>query len=136
MLDKNDTNIHNKRGVDGENETALVLAQNGYSYAQGAQNKKKRADGSFEGVADGSFKQTPGIKSEVYSPSKNKNIRGIKDEVARKVAAQNSPYFIVRLEAGGQSVEDLKRYFNDPANAIEGLKQLFVVKEGKLYMIY
>jgi hypothetical protein len=80
--------------------------------------------------------EKPPVQRAEARPCKHPHIRGIKDEVARKVAAQNSPYFIVRLEAGGQSVEDLKRYFNDPANAIEGLKQLFVVKEGKLYIIY
>ena len=134
VLDKNDTNIHNKRGVDGENETAEVLAQNGYDYEQVSQNKERISNATWAGKADGVFGKAPNSKSDVYSPSAQTNLRNIYETVVGKVDRQKSPYVIVRLEPGGQSIEDISKKFQE--NPIKDLKQLFVIKEGKLHIIY
>jgi len=47
---------------------------------------------------------------------------------------RNAPYVVVRLAADGQSIADISKHFKD--NPIPGLKQLFVVKNGELYVIY
>ena len=134
VLSKDDTDEGNIRGCKGENETAEVLAQNGYAYEQVAQNRTKLPDGTWAGKADGVFGKAPNSKSDVYSPAAQTNLRNIYDTVVGKVERQKSPYVVVRLEPGGQSIEDITRKFHE--NPIEGLKQLFVVKEGKLYIIY
>ena len=134
VLDKSDTEEGNIRGVNGENETALVLAQNGYDYEQVAQNKKKLPDGTFAGRPDGVFGKAKDSKSDVYSPAAKTSMRNIYDVVVGKVDRQKSPYVVVRIEPGGQSIEEITKKFHD--HPIEGLKQLFIVKEGKLYIIY
>ncbi len=85
-------------------------------------------------MADGVFGKAPKSKSEVFSPVKTKNIKGIHDVVADKVANQNSPYVTVRLEKDGQDIKAVAKYFKE--HPIPNLKQVFVVKDGKLHIIY
>jgi hypothetical protein len=69
----------------------------------------------------------------VYSPQATKNLKGIWDFVSDKVGRQNAPYVVIRLEPDGQEIGTLNEYFRE--NPIEGVKQIFVVKADKLYII-
>jgi len=123
-LDKNDTDSHNERGVNGENEAANVLAQYGYDYEQ-IREANKSPDGKVSGVAD---------KWDTYSPHAGKNMRGIRDFIVDKVDRQNAPYVVIRLDPNGQDVNDIAEHLKK--FPVDGLKQLFVIKNGQLYILY
>ena len=124
VLSRKDTDEGNRRGVEGENEAADILAQHGYDYQQ-IKERNKSPDGKFAGIDD---------KTDAYSPTKTKSVKGIRGEIVRKVEQQNAPYVMVRLEPDGQSINELFEHIRK--TPVEGLKQLFVIKSGKLYILY
>lgn len=123
-LSKRDTHADNIRATHGENEAADVMAKHGYEIEQIKESDKS---------PDLKINQLPD-KADVYSPQISKSLKGIWDFVDDKVARQNAPYVVIRLEPNAQDISELKEYFY--TNPIAGLKQIFVVKESKLYTIY
>ncbi len=123
-LGKKDTDFHNERGVNGENEAANVLAQHGYDYEQ-IREANKSPDGKVSGVAD---------KWDTYAPHAGKNMRGIRDFIVDKVDRQNAPYVVIRLEPNGQDVNDIAAHLRK--FPVDGLKQLFHINNGQLYILY
>jgi len=123
-VSKNDRDPDNIRACDAENEAAGVFSKYGYDYAR-IRETRSSPDGLVKGVQG---------KWDVYAPRSATPLSSIHAVAARKVNVQNAPYVVVRLEADGQSIADISKHFKD--NPIPGLKQLFVVKNGELYVIY
>ena len=113
-----------RRGADGENECATVAAQYGYEVEQLPEGLGS-ADLKINGLAR---------KVDVFSPAKSKSLKGIRDEIERKVAEQNAEYIFVRLENEGQSPTELATYLR--SHPPVGLKQLIIVQNGKLTIAY
>jgi hypothetical protein len=123
VMSKKDTHADNIRATNGENEAADVMARHGYQIEQ-IKESDKSPDLRINNIPD---------KADVYSPQATKNLKGIWDFVSDKVGRQNAPYVVIRLEPDGQEIGTLNEYFRE--NPIEGVKQIFVVKADKLYII-
>lgn len=120
----NDRAESSRRGIEGENIVADVMAEHGYSIEQ-VKETLGSPDLKINNNKD---------KCDVFSPAPSKKMKGLWDVVTYKVDVQNAPYVIINIDSQGQDVLDIKNYFNK--HRISGLKQLFVVKNKKLYIVF
>lgn len=125
VMSKKYTNPDNIRATNGENEAADVMARYGHQIEQIKESDK---------IPDLKINDMPD-KADVYSPASASSLKNIRSTIRGKVEGQNAPYVVILLQPGdnSQSIKDLTEFMKK--NPVNGLKQLFVVKEGKLYTL-
>lgn len=128
-LDSKDIEPNNIRGTMRENESAQVLAENGYKVEQlpdkikGKIQRDKKPDFNIEGKIFDNF-----------APSSTKNARGIWSELRDKIAdpktgTKQADRFVINMNDSKLKVEEITKQFKD--YPLEGLKEILIVKDGK-----
>nr|QKW93703.1 HNH/ENDo VIi superfamily nuclease [Vitiosangium cumulatum] len=106
------------RGLERENESARILAENGYDVEQNPlSNSNKQPDYKLNGEY-----------ADCYAPSTD-NPRNIRDAIARKVNGRQADRIVLNLEDSQVTLEALKKQLLD--DPIADLKEIIIVKGGK-----
>ena len=115
-----------KRFLMRENETAEVLARNGYNIEQNpvVEGTTRKPDYRIEGEI-----------FDCYSPEGNTKVRSIWSTVEEKVVfKQQADNIVLNLDDWSGNPNDLIKQFKD--HSIEGLKEIIAVQDGKVFSIY
>lgn len=121
----NDKDPNNIRAVIRENESANVLAQNGYKVKQLNDTTK----GSIQGVKKPDF-EIEGKIFDNYAPSANKGSRGIWSELEGKIVTKQADRFVINMNDSKLAVQELTKQFKD--FPLENLKEILIIKDGKV----
>ena len=109
-----------------ENETAEVLARNGYNIEQNP---------VVEGTTRNPDYRIEGEIFDCYSPGGNTKVRNIWSTVEEKVVfKQQADNIVLNLDDWLGNLDDLIKQFKD--YSIEGLKEIIAVQDGKVFSIY
>ncbi|WP_445456344.1 CdiA C-terminal domain-containing protein [Flavobacterium sp. HNIBRBA15423] len=115
--------IETKTSLELENETADILAKNGFDIEQNPiiKGTSKEPDYLIEGKV-----------FDCYAPfNKNKPVRGVWSEVQDKVLKDQTKRVVINLKNWEGDVSKLQQQFMDWA--IEGLKEvMYISKDGKI----
>jgi hypothetical protein len=107
-----------KRSLERENESAVVLANEGFSIEQNPSVPgDKKPDYKIEGRI-----------FDCYSPKTNKP-RNIASEIQKKVERGQADRIILNLEDSSVSINELKKQLTD--YPIEGLWEIIIIKDGR-----
>lgn len=125
-----DKDPNNLRAITRENESANVLAQNGYRIKQLSDSTK----GKVPGVKKPDF-EIEGKVFDNYAPSANKPARGIWAELRDKIidpktGAKQADRFVVNMNDSKLTIEQLKQQFKD--FPLPGLNEIIIIKDGKV----
>jgi len=119
----NDKDPENLRAAQRENESARILAENGYDVEQRPTPiNHKKPDYKINGEY-----------ADCYAPSSD-NPRSILDRVAKKVNEDQAARIILNLDDSQVQLEALKRQLVE--NPIVDLKEIIIVKRGKVIPFY
>jgi hypothetical protein len=114
----NDKKPENMRALERENESARILAENGYDVEQNpASINRKKPDYKLNGEY-----------ADCYAPSTNK-VRNIRDTIARKVNEGQADRIVLNLDDSPVTLETMKKQLSE--NPIADLKELIIIKGGK-----
>jgi len=127
---KNDKDLDNLRSITRENESAKILAENGYKVKQLPDNVK----GSVQKVKKPDF-EIEGKVFDNYAPDKNKNARGIwstlRDKIVDpKTGVMQADRFVVNLNDSKLTLEELTKQFKD--YPLKDLQEIILIKDGKV----
>jgi hypothetical protein len=112
------------RSLVRENESAHVLAENGYHVEQ---NPTPRINGRKPDY------KLNGEYADCYAPSTD-NPRSIRFSIAAKVEKQQADRIVLNLDDSQVALESLKRHLlEDP---ISGLKEIIAVKDGRIIFFH
>jgi hypothetical protein len=120
----NDKDPDNVRAIERENESARRLADNGYDVEQ---NPHPRSNGK-----EPDYK----INGEYYdclAPS-TQNARNIASRIKEKVGLEQAERIVLNLEDSSVTIEAMKKQLLDWP--IPGLKEIIVIKDGKLVLLF
>lgn len=112
------------RSLTRENESAKLLAQNGYDVYQNPpleklkSNNNKKPDLLVEGTV-----------FDVYSPSSS-NPRNIASSIENKIRSGQTDRIILNLDDSSVSIEALQEQLK--TYPIEGLQEIIIIKDGKV----
>ncbi|QRN97376.1 hypothetical protein JRI60_52005 [Archangium violaceum] len=112
------------RGRERENESARLLAENGYDVEQNPPAKTNGKNPDYK---------INGQYADCYAPSTN-NPRNIRDTIARKVNQQQADRIVLNLEDSRVTLEALKKQLLD--NPIADLKELIAIRDGQLILLH
>jgi Contact-dependent growth inhibition CdiA C-terminal domain len=112
------------RGRQRENESARILAENGYDVEQ---NPPKRINGK-----EPDYKLN-GEYADCYAPLTD-NARSIRYTISKKVNEGQADRIVLNLEDSQVSLEALKKQLAD--NPIADLKELIAIKNGKIILLH
>ncbi|HYO56739.1 hypothetical protein [Archangium sp.] len=112
-----------RRGRERENESARVLAENGYDVEQ---NPPRRSNGK-----EPDYKLN-GEYADCYAPSTS-NPRSIRDTIASKVNQRQADRIVLNLEDSQVTLDALKKQLSD--DPIVALKEIIVIK-GKQIILF
>lgn len=116
------------RSLTRENESAKLLAQNGYDVYQNPpleklkSNNNKKPDLLVEGTV-----------FDVYSPSSS-NPRNIASSIENKIRSGQTDRIILNLDDSSVSIEALQEQFK--TYPIEGLQEIIIIKDGKVILFF
>jgi hypothetical protein len=113
-----------RRGRERENESACVLAENGYDVEQ---NPPRRNNGKEPDY------RINGEYADCYAPSTD-NPRSIRDTIASKVNKKQADRIVLNLEDSRVTLEALKKQLSD--DPISALKELIVIKGNKVIWLH
>ena len=128
-VDPKDKDPNNIRAINRENESAQVLAQNGYKVRQLSDTTK----GKNPGIKKPDF-EIEGKIFDNYAPSASKSVRGVWSELRDKIidpktGAKQADRFVVNLNDSKLTIEQLRKQFQE--YALPGLKEIIIIKDGK-----
>ncbi|WNG21481.1 hypothetical protein [Cystobacter fuscus] len=113
------------RGIKRENESARVLAENGYHVEQNPIPKPNGKEPDYK---------INGEYADCISPSTS-NARNIASRIkAEKINREQADRIVLNLEDSGVTIEAMRKQLQDWP--ISGLKQLIVIKDGKVVMLF
>jgi hypothetical protein len=128
-----------RRSLQRENDTANVLADQGYRVHQ-SPTRQEVADARARTGDIGDPRRDPdylieGKVFDCYSPSETKNVRGIWSEVRDKVSEKRQTQrVVINLQDWGGSLNELQKQFDDWP--IEGLKEVkAITRDGKVIQV-
>jgi len=105
--------------IEHENESARVLAENGYDVEQNPTSiNRKKPDYKLNGEY-----------ADCYAPSTDK-ARNIRDNIAKKVNEEQAERIVLNLDDSPVTLEVIKKQLTE--NPIADLKELIIIKGGKL----
>jgi len=117
----NDKDPENLRSAQRENESARILAENGYDVEQRPapinRINRKKPDYKINGEY-----------ADCYAPSTD-NARNIRDAIAKKVNEGQADRIVLNLEDSPVTPETIKKLLLE--NPIADLKELLIIKNGK-----
>jgi hypothetical protein len=116
-----------KRSLRRENESADILADNGYKVEQ---NPSVRPTDNVAPDKAPDYR----IEDEVfdnYAPDSGTDIEQIRNEMSRKVKKRQADRIVLNLNDSSVAAEEVKTMLTT-RKPIEGLKQVLVVKDGKI----
>ncbi|MGZ3458463.1 MAG: SitA5 family polymorphic toxin [Archangium sp.] len=112
------------RGLERENESARLLAENGYDVEQDPPSNGFRKNPDYK---------INGKYADCYAPSTD-NPRSILDTVAKKVNKGQAERIVLNLEDSQVTLEALKKELSD--SPIAKLKEIIVTKGKKIIRFY
>jgi Contact-dependent growth inhibition CdiA C-terminal domain len=112
------------RGLKRENESARVLAENGYDVEQGPPPKSNLKEPDYK---------INGKYADCYAPSTS-NPRSISHNIAEKVNKGQADRIILNLDDSQVELVALKKQLLE--NPIADLKEIIIVKDGKIILFY
>ena len=115
-----------RRSLERENEAAITIAQNGYQIEQNPNlvYTSRKPDYLIEGNV-----------FDCYSPAKKTPPNNIRSTINEKVMVKRQTERVVlNLDDWEGNVDDILNALND--NPIEDLKEVLIVKNGKVFGIY
>ena len=116
--DANEKHPENLRSAQRENESARILADNGYDVEQRpAPLNRKKPDYKLNGEY-----------ADCYAPSTD-NVRNIRDTIVRKVNEGQADRIVLNLDDSPVTLEAMKKHLSE--NPIAGMKELIIIKGGK-----
>jgi len=117
----NDKDAENLRSAQRENESARILAENGYDVEQRPapinRINRKKPDYKINGEY-----------ADCYAPSTD-NARNIRDTIAKKVNEGQADRIVLNLEDSPVTPDIIKKLLLE--NPIADLKELLIIKNGK-----
>lgn len=117
-------NADNLRAIERENESARVLARNGYDVEQSPRPKSNGKEPDYK---------LNGEYADCYAPSTD-NPRSILNNVAEKVNKDQANRIVLNLEDSRMDLSSLKRQLlEDP---IANLKEIIVIRNGRPIPFY
>ena len=115
-----------RRSLTRENETAEILAKNGYVIEQNP---------AIEGTTRNPDYLIEGVVFDCYSPVENTKVRNVASVIEEKVMQKGQAERVVlNLDDWNGNVDELVRQLND--YPIEGLKEVIIVYNGTVRSIY
>ena len=129
-VDKNDIDPNNIRGAMRENESAKILAENGYKIKQLPDNVK----GSVTGIKKPDF-EIEGKIFDNFAPSENKSARGIWTTLEEKIfdpktGKKQADRFVVNMNDSKLTLEEMTKQFKD--YPLKDLKEIILIKDNKV----
>jgi hypothetical protein len=120
----NDKDPENLRAAQRENESARILAENGYDVEQRPLPNRygKKPDYKLNGEY-----------ADCYAPSNN-DPRSILDRVARKVNEKQAERIILNLDDSQVELGALKEHLRE--NPIADLKEVIIIRGGKVILFH
>jgi len=120
----NDKDPENLRATQRENESARILAENGYDVEQSPLPNQygKKPDYKINGEY-----------ADCYAPSNN-DPRSILDRIARKVNKKQADRIVLNLEDSQVELGALKEHLRE--NPIADLKELIIIRGGKIILFH
>jgi hypothetical protein len=115
----NEKHPENLRSAQRENESARILAENGYDVEQRPITKPNRKNPDYK---------INGEYADCYAPSTDK-VRSIRDSIAGKVNKGQADRIVLNLEDSPVTVEAMKKQLLE--NPIDNLRELIIIKDGK-----
>jgi hypothetical protein len=113
-----------KRGRERENESARILAENGYDVEQ---NRPRRSNGKEPDY------RLNGEYADCYAPSTD-NPRSVRDTLAAKVNKKQADRIVLNLEDSRVTLEALEKQLS--ADPIAALKEFIVLRGNKIIWIH
>lgn len=115
-----------RRSLTRENETAEILAKNGYVIEQNP---------AIEGTTRNPDYLIEGVVFDCYSPAENTKVRNVASVIEEKVMQKGQAERVVlNLDDWNGNVDELVRQLN--GYPIEGLKEVIIVYNGTVRSIY
>jgi len=115
----NEKHPENLRSAQRENESARILAENGYDVEQRPTTKFNRKNPDYK---------INGEYADCYAPSTDK-VSSIWGTIAGKVNKGQADRIVLNLEDSPVTVEAMKKHLLE--NPIDNLRELIIIKDGK-----
>ena len=123
-LRANDKDGDNLRAIERENESARILAENGYDVEQNPVTRLNRKNPDYK--LDGEY-------ADCYAPNTDNPVN-IVDRIAGKVNKEQASRIVLNLDDSRVELDALKKQLLE--NPIAKLKDIIVIRDKKIILFY